>query len=286
MNDVEAPPPVLKLPPERRSLALRATAWIYLAFMILVPLSAVLHDGLREGVGDFWANVSRPTAWHALKLSVWTGAVMAVLNAVIGTMTAYVLVRYDFPGKRIVNVLVDLPFAVPTLVTGVMLVLIYGPQGAVGGWLDRELGWRVLFSPPGIILALLFVNYPIVVRTVQPVLAEVDVDQEDAARTMGATPGQTFARVLLPAIGPAVASGFLLSFARALGEFGSIVMVAGNIPMRSQTAAVYVLSQIESENQRGASAMSVVLLGVSFTVILFTDAMQRKREARLGRIIT
>jgi sulfate transport system permease protein len=246
--------------------------------MLIIPLVIIFQDGLRNGPDALWRAVSMPVARSALWLTFWTAAVMAMINAVMGTLTAYVLVRYNFRGKSILNAIVDLPFAIPTLVTGVMLVILYGPQTAVGGWLNRELGWRIIFAPPGIILALLFVAFPFVVRAVQPVLEALDRDQEEAAATLGAGPWTIFRRVVLPAIALPLTTGTLLSFARAIGEFGAIVIVAGNIPFRSQTAAVYVLGEIESENRRGASAMSVVMLTFAFTLVLLVDLLQQRAQ--------
>ena len=259
----------------------RAVALSYLAVLLIIPLAVIFQDGLSLGLAGLWRAVTLPIARSALWLTFWTAAVMAVINAVMGTLTAYVLVRYQFPGKALLNGLVDLPFSIPTLVTGVMLVVLYGPQSAVGGWLNRELGWRVIFAPPGIILALLFVTFPFVVRAIQPVLESLDRDQEEAAATLGAGPWTIFRRVVLPAVALPLTTGTLLSFARAIGEFGAIVIVAGNIPFRSQTAAVYVLGQIESENRRGASAMSVVMLTFAFALVLLVDVIQRRshREA-------
>ncbi|HYN90153.1 MAG TPA: sulfate ABC transporter permease subunit CysT [Ardenticatenaceae bacterium] len=259
--------------------SLRALAVGYLGIMLIVPLAAVIVDGFSDGLGALWRDISRPAAWSALRLTLWTAALMTVINSVMGTLTAYVLVRYRFPGRSIVNAVIDLPFAIPSLVTGVMLVVLYGPQGALGGWLKQEWGWDIIFAPPGIILALLFISFPFVVRSLQPVLMTIDLDQEEAAYTLGASPWTTFRRVLLPAILPATTTGALLAFARALGEFGSVVIVAGNIPMRSQTAAVYVLGQIESENQQGASAMSVVMLSIAFVLIVLVDWLQRRQLA-------
>lgn len=259
---------------------IRVLAWGYLALLLVIPLAAVVYDGLRAGLGVFWSNITRPVAWHAIKLTLWTAAVMAAINAVMGTLTAYVLVRYEFRGKALINALVDLPLAIPTLVTGVMLVILYGPQAAIGSWLKEQWGLEIIFAPPGIILALLFVSFPFVVRALQPVLLEMDLHQEEMAYTLGASPWLTFRRVLLPAIAPAIASGTLLSFARALGEFGAIIVVAGNFPMRSQTAAVYVLGEIESENPIGASAMSTFLLALAFSLMVAVDWLQRRWEAR------
>jgi sulfate transport system permease protein len=245
---------------------------------LIIPLVVIFQDGLGNGLGGLWRAVTLPVARSALWLTLWTAAIMAIINAVMGTLTAYVLVRYQFRGKTFLNGVVDLPFAIPTLVTGVMLVVLYGPQSAVGSWLNNTLGWRIIFAPPGIILALLFVTFPFVVRAVQPVLEALDRDQEEAAATLGAAPWTIFRRVVLPALLLPLTTGTLLSFARAIGEFGAIVIVAGNIPFRSQTAAVYVLGEIESENRRGASAMSVIMLSLAFTLVIVVDVLQRRRR--------
>ena len=256
----------------------RTVALTYLTVMLIIPLAVIFQDGLRAGLGGLWQSILSPIAWHALKLTLWTAAVMAIINTVMGMLTAYVLVRYSFPGKALLNGLVDLPLAIPTLVTGVMLVVLYGPQTALGSWLAREFGWRIIFAPPGIILALLFITFPFVVRAVQPVLQSLDREQEEAAATLGAGPWTIFRRVTLPALWLSLTTGTLLSFARAIGEFGAIVIVAGNIPLRSQTAAVYVLGEVESENRLGASAMSVVMLMLAFGLILLVDWLQRGRQ--------
>jgi len=256
----------------------RTVALTYLTVMLIIPLAVIFQDGLRAGLGGLWQSILSPIAWHALKLTLWTAAVMAIINTVMGMLTAYVLVRYSFPGKALLNGLVDLPLAIPTLVTGVMLVVLYGPQTALGSWLAREFGWRIIFAPPGIILALLFITFPFVVRAVQPVLQSLDREQEEAAATLGAGPWTIFRRVTLPALWLPLTTGTLLSFARAIGEFGAIVIVAGNIPLRSQTAAVYVLGEVESENRLGASAMSVVMLMLAFGLILVVDWLQRGRQ--------
>jgi sulfate transport system permease protein len=273
-------PTISSRPPARVTggLGVRALALTYLTVMLIIPLGVILYDGLRGGLGGLVSAILRPVAWHALMLSLWTAAVMAVINAVMGTLTAYVLVRYSFPGKRFLNSLIDLPFAIPTLVTGVMLVVLYGPQRAVGAWLDQNLGLKIIFAPPGIILALLFITFPFVTRAVQPVLEALDRDQEEAAATIGAGGWTIFRRVVLPAIALPLTAGTLLSFARAIGEFGAIVVVAGNIPLRTQTAAVYVLGEIESENQRAASAMSIVMLAIAFGLVVLVDFLQRKRH--------
>jgi sulfate transport system permease protein len=260
--------------------SVRTVALTYLTVMLILPLAVIVRYGLQDGLSGIWEAITQPVARHALWLTLWTAAVMAAINAVMGTLTAYVLVRYDFPGKALLNGLIDLPFAIPTLVTGVTLVVLYGPQSAVGAWLNRELGWRIIFAPPGIILALLFVAFPFVVRTVQPVLESLDRDQEEAAATLGAGAWTIFRRIVLPALAMPLISGTLLSFARAIGEFGAIVIVAGNLPLRSQTAAVYVFGEIEAGNQRAASALSVVMLAIAFTLVLLVDYLQPRGGRR------
>lgn len=258
--------------------SLRGLAFGYLALMLVIPLLVILQDGLRAGVSGLWAAVIQPVAWAALLLTLRTAAIMVVINTIMGTLTAYVLVRYEFAGKSVLNALVDLPLAIPTLVTGVMLVILYGPQQPLGGWLEQVLGWRIIFAPPGIVLALLFVTFPFVVRAVQPVLLSLDRAVEDAAATLGAGPWTIFRRVTLPPLLLPLISGALLSFARAIGEFGAIIIVAGNIPLRSQTAAVYVWGEVESENRLGASAVSVALLVIAFTLIVVVDWLQSRQQ--------
>lgn len=256
----------------------RGVAITYLAVMLVIPLAVIFRDGLRGGVEELWRQITLPAAWHALGLTLWTAAVMTVINAIMGTMTAYVLVRYSFRGQALLNALVDLPLAIPTLVTGVMLVALYGPQQALGAWLKETLGWQIIFAPPGIILALLFVTFPFVVRAVEPVLAGLDRSQEDAAASLGAGPFTIFRRIVLPPLLLPLSSGALLSFARAIGEFGAIVIVAGNIPLRSQTAAVYVLGEVESENRLGASAISIVMVALAFSLLLLVDWLQNRNR--------
>jgi sulfate transport system permease protein len=258
---------------------LRLAALTYLLALVAVPVLVVNIQGFRGGLETFWASLMNPVAGRALLLTLWTAAVMALINVVMGTLTAYVLVRYRFPGKDLLNTLVDLPFAIPTLVTGVMLVILYGPQSAIGGFFQKELGIRILFAPPGIVLALLFVGYPFVIRAVQPVLMTLENNQEEAAQTLGASGWYTFRRVIFPAIRPAVISGGLLSFARSLGEFGSIIIVAGNIPSKTQVATVYIYAQVEAGKMQAASAISVVLLLVAFATTITIDLLETRRHA-------
>ena len=259
-------------------LGLRAASFIFILVMVLIPLGVIIQDGFREGLVEFWRQVTLPVAAHAILLTLWTSALMTLINGVMGLLTAFVMVRYTFPGKAILNAVVDLPLAIPTLVTGVMLVILYGPQQTLGSFLDQGLGLQIIFAPPGIVLALLFITFPFVVRTIQPVLLELDRQQEHAAATLGANRWTIFRRIIFPALALPTFSGSLLSFARAVGEFGAVVIVAGNIPFKSQTAAVYVLGAVESENRLAASAISIVLIAISLAVILFTNFLLGRRR--------
>lgn len=256
---------------------LRGMALTYLLVLVAVPLLVIAFEGLRYGWETFWKSISQPVAVSAVWLSVWTAALMAVINTGMGTLTAYVLVRYRFPGKRLLDTVIDLPFAIPTLVTGVMLVLLYGPQTVIGSFLQQTAGIRILYAPPGIILALMFISYPFVIRAVQPVLEKLDLNQEEAAHTLGASRWITFRRIVLPAILPAMVTGGMLSFARALGEFGSLAIVAGNIPRRTQVATVYIYGQVEGGNLPAASAVSLVVLLIALVTTLAADWLMRRR---------
>jgi sulfate/thiosulfate transport system permease protein len=256
-------------------LILRGTTLFYLGLMVLLPMVALVVEASRPGVSAFVDAVRDPFAWHALKLTFATAAIMVVINAVTGTATAWVLIRYDFPGRGLVNALIDLPFAVPTVVAGVMLVVLYGPSSVLGTILGHH-GIAVVYHQPGIILALLFVTYPFVIRSVQPVLMELDRAEEEAAATLGAGTWTTFRRVTLPALWPSILTGAALSFSRALGEFGSVVMVAGNQPLSAKTAPLYVFGEIESGNRHGAMVVSAVLLASSLLILLGLNAVQRK----------
>ena len=262
---------------------LRATAALYLGLMIVLPLAAIAQHGLADGLSAFLDDVTQPLAIEALGLTIGAAVIMTGVNAVMGTLTAYALVRYDFPGRALLDAIVDLPFAIPTLVTGVMLVALYGPQTGAGSWLTAS-GLPVIYAKPGIVLALLFVCYPFVIRTVQPVLHGAEMSQEEAAWTLGASGWTTFRRVVLPTIGPAILTGSMLGFARALGEFGSIIIVAGNIPGSTLTAPVYLYQQVEGDNTGAASAISIVLLGLSFTSMWAIERLQRRGEGHRARV--
>jgi len=271
----------LKNHKERKSgWGLRLTSILYLGVMIVIPLMVIIQDGFREGISELVHQITLPIARHAILLTLWTSGLMTIINAVMGLITAFVLVRYEFPGKRLLNSIIDLPLAIPTLVTGVMLVMLYGPQEVFGRFLTEKFGIQIIFASPGIIIALLFISFPFVVRNIQPVLQDLDQTQERAAETLGASSWQTFWKIIFPALVLPVLSGSLLSFSRAVGEFGSVVVVAGNIPMKTQTAAVYTLGAVESQNRLGASAVSLLLISISFLVLFITNAIQKKWALR------
>jgi sulfate/thiosulfate transport system permease protein len=256
-------------------LLLRATTLSYLGVMVVLPLLALAVQAAEPGAAAFRGALTDPYAWHALKLTFATALAMVVVNAVTGTATAWVLVRYHFPGKGLVNALIDLPFAAPTIVTGLMLVVLFGPSSTLGAILGR-FGWAVVYHKPGIVLALLFVTYPFVIRSVQPVLLEMDGSEEEAAATLGAGPWRTFFRVTLPTLGPSILTGSALAFSRALGEFGSVVLVAGNRPLETKTAPLYIYGEIESGNPQAAMVISVVLLGCSLGVLIVLNLLQHR----------
>ncbi len=259
---------------------LRLSAASYLILFVAVPILIVTVEGFRGGWDVFWAALTQRAALAAIGLTIQTAAVMAIINVIMGTLTAYVLIHYRFPGRNLLNSLVDLPFSIPTLVTGVMLVLIYGPQTAIGGFFEKQLHFKLIYAPAGIVLALLFVGYPFVIRAVQPILINMEANQQEAAQTLGASGWYTFRRVIFPAIRPAIIAGGLLSFARALGEFGSVLVVSGNIEMKTRTATTYLYTQVESGNMSAASAISVVLLLIAFTITLIIDTVERRTHAR------
>jgi sulfate/thiosulfate transport system permease protein len=263
------------------ALILRSSTLAYLGVMVVLPLAALTIQAVEPGATSFWKAVVDPFAWHALKLTFATALVMVAINAIMGTATAWVLVRYDFPGKGIMNALIDLPFAVPTVVTGLMLVALYGPSSTLGTILGRH-GLGIIYQQPGIVLALLFVTYPFVIRSVQPVLLEIDRGEEEAAATLGARPWTIFRRVTFPTLYPSIRTGTALAFSRALGEFGSVVMVAGNRPLETKTGPMYIFGEIESGNPQGAMVVSAVLLASSLGILIGLNLIQRGRGGGHG----
>jgi len=240
----------------------------YLSIVALIPLAAVLFKSLENSSDSFWTSVSNPQAVAALKLTLIASVIVVLINALFGTLIAWVLVRDEFPGKSIVNSLIDLPFALPTIVAGLTLLAFYGP--------DSPVGVNVAFTRTAVVMALLFVTLPFVVRAVQPVLLELDREMEEAAESLGASRATVFRRIILPNLAPAIIAGGGLAFARAVGEFGSLVLITGNIPFKTQAASVFIFSQVESDNPVGASAVSVVLLVVALVVLLIFGWMSKR----------
>ena len=240
---------------------------LYLSLIVLIPLSAVFLKAATLTWETFWSIITDPRTLAAYRLSLIASLVAASVNVVFGVLVAWVLERYDFPGRRFVDAMVDLPFALPTAVAGIALASIYSANGWIGQFLE-PLGLKVAYTPLGIMVALTFIGLPFVVRTVQPVLAGLDPEIEEAAVSLGATRGQLFRRVLLPEIAPAAATGFVLAFARALGEYGSVIFIAGNMPMRSEITPLLIMIKLEQYDYAGATAIAAVFLTVSFALLL------------------
>ena len=246
---------------------------LYLCLLVLIPLSAVFVRSFDSGWPHFWQAVTAPRVVASLRLSFGASLFAASINSVFGLIVAWVLVRYSFPFKRLVDALVDLPFALPTAVAGIALTALYAPNGWIGAWL-KGFGIIVAFTPLGIVVALTFIGLPFVVRTLQPVLEDLDREVEQAAASLGAGALQTFARVILPALWPALLTGFALAFARAVGEYGSVIFIAGNMPMKSEIAPLLIVSKLEQYDYAGASAIAVVMLVLSFALMLAINALQ------------
>jgi sulfate transport system permease protein len=242
-----------------------ATLW--LSLLVFIPLGAVVWRSQRDGFGAFWDAATTPEAASAIRLTVGCGLLVALLNAVLGTLIAWVLVRDDFRGKRVVDALIDLPFALPTIVAGLVLLTLYGVNSPVG--------LELAYTRAGVVVALLFVTLPFVVRTVQPVLLELDVEMEQAAASLGASRITTFRRIVLPNLMPAISAGTALAFARAISEFGSTVLISGNLPFKTQVASVHIFAQIETDNTVGAAAVATVLLVIALVVLISLDLLQR-----------
>jgi sulfate transport system permease protein len=243
----------------------------YLSVVAALPLAALFWRSRSEGLGSFWTSVTQPDAVAALKLTLLAALAVTLINAVVGTLIAWVLVRDDFPGKRFVNGIIDLPFALPTIVAGLTLLALYGPGSPL------ELGGHrvnIAYTRAAIVMALLFVTLPFVVRTVQPVLLELDREMEEAANSLGASDLQVFLRIVLPNLFPGILSGVALAFAKAVGEFGSVVIISGNLPFKTQVDSVYIFSQVQSDNLTGAAAASVVLLAISLVILLVIGAVR------------
>ncbi|MFV0283833.1 MAG: sulfate ABC transporter permease subunit CysT [Castellaniella sp.] len=277
------PPSSLRrvLPGRNLTLGLTLT---YLCLVVLLPLSAAFLELGSLGWAAFWETVTTPRVLASYRLSFGAALLAATVNAVFGSVVAWVLVRYDFPGKSWIDALVDLPFALPTAVAGIALTALYAPSGLLGNLL-APLGIHVAFSPLGVLVALIFIGLPFVVRTVQPVLEDMAPEYEEAASSLGASRSQVFTRVLFPTLLPALLTGFTLAFARATGEYGSVIFIAGNMPMISEITPLLIVTKLEQYDATGATALAVVMLGISFLLLLTINLLQaRVRRRSIGRI--
>jgi len=245
----------------------------YLSLVVLVPLAALVLKSVSVGWEEFWASAASPRVVAAYKLTFGASLAAATINAVFGFIVAWTLVRYPMPAKRFIDALVDLPFALPTAVSGIALTAVYSQHGWIGRYVE-PLGIKAAFSPLGIVIALVFIGLPFVVRTLQPAIEEIDRETEEAAASLGASRLQTFRRVILPAVLPALMTGFALSFARALGEYGSVVFISGNMPMRTEIASLLIISKLEQYDVAGATAIATVMLAVSFLLLLMINLLQ------------
>ncbi|MEX8493495.1 sulfate ABC transporter permease subunit CysT [Sphaerotilus sp.] len=252
---------------------------LYLSLIVLLPLSAAFMKTATMTFPAFWDAVMSPRVLASYRLTFSASLAAATLNAIFGLVIAWVLVRYDFPGKRLVDALVDLPFALPTAVAGITLTALY----AENGWIGRHLPFKVSFTPLGVFVALLFIGLPFVVRTLQPVLEDLSQEFEEASATLGANRWQTFRLVILPILAPALLTGFALAFARALGEYGSVIFIAGNLPMVSEITPLMIISKLEQYDVAGATAIAVVMLMLSFVMLLVINLLQAWTRKRQGQ---
>ena len=246
---------------------------LYLSLIVLLPLSAVVFKSATVSWAQFWATVSSPRVLASYRLSFGASFVGALINMVFGVLLAWVLVRYEFPGRRFADALVDLPFALPTAVAGIALTAVYSKEGWIGQYLE-PLGIKAAFSPLGIMIALTFIGLPFVVRTVQPVLQNLEVELEEAAASLGASRWQTWRRVIFPILMPAVLTGFALAFGRALGEYGSVIFIAGNMPMKTEIAPLLIITKLEQYDYAGATGIALVMLAASFVLLLGINSLQ------------
>ncbi len=254
---------------------------LYLSLIVLIPLSALVFKTFSMSWAQFWEAVASPRVLAAYRLSFGASLIAALVNVVFGLLVAWVLVRYSFPGKKIVDALVDLPFALPTAVAGISLTALLADNGWVGQ-VFAPLGLQLAFNPNGVVIALIFIGLPFVVRTVQPVLEDAEKELEEAASSLGATRWQTFSRVILPSIAPALLTGFAMAFARAVGEYGSVIFIAGNMPMVSEITPLIIIAKLEQYDYAGATAVASVMLGISFVLLLVINALQAWQRQRSG----
>ncbi|HEY7759094.1 MAG TPA: sulfate ABC transporter permease subunit CysT [Burkholderiales bacterium] len=255
---------------------------LYLSLIVLIPLSATFFKSAGLGWDAFWATITAPRVLASLRLSFGASLAAALINAVFGLLVAWVLVRYRFIGRRVCDALVDLPFALPTAVAGIALTAVYAGNGWLGQHLE-PLGIKVAFTPLGVVVALTFIGLPFVVRTVQPVLEDLEPELEEAAATLGANRLQTFQRIILPAVWPALLTGFTLAFARAVGEYGSVIFIAGNMPMVSEITPLLIIIKLEQYDYAGATSVAVLMLVISFALLLLINLLQCWSSRRMGQ---
>ena len=256
-------------------------ALLYLSLIVLIPLSAAFFKTTELSLSEFWTTVTAPRVLASYKLTFGASLLGALINAFFGLLTAWVLTRYTFPGKRLVDALVDLPFALPTAVAGIALTAVYAGNGWIGSLLEPH-GIKVAFTPIGVIVALTFIGLPFVVRTVQPVLEDLEAETEEAAASLGANRWQTFTRIIMPALWPALLTGFALAFARAIGEYGSVIFIAGNMPMVSEITPLIIITKLEQYDIAGATAVAVVMLVISFLLLFAINGLQWWSNRRLS----
>ena len=254
-----------------------------LSLIVLLPIGALLLKGADYGLGNIWATVNRERIWAALFLSFRLSFLAALFNLAFGVLLAWVLVRYRFPGRRILDAAVDLPFALPTAVAGIALTALYAPNGVFGS-LAQQTDWKIAYTQWGIFIALIFVGLPFVTRTVQPVIEEIDREVEEASATLGAGRMHTIRRVILPMLAPAALTGFALSLARAVGEYGSVIFIAGNIPLKTEIAPLLIVIQLEEFNYDGAAAIGIAMLLISFAILLIINLIQVWSRRRIGYV--
>lgn len=254
-----------------------------LSLVVILPIGALLAKGASFGAANVWEVVNRPRVWAALWLSFRLSFLAAAFNLVFGVILAWVLVRYRFPGKRIIDAAVDLPFALPTAVAGIALTALYAPNGMLGS-LTNQIGWQIAYTQWGIWLALVFVGLPFVTRTVQPVIEEIETEVEEASATLGASRLHTIRHVILPMLMPAALTGFALSLARAVGEYGSVIFIAGNIPLRTEIAPLLIVIQLEEYNYDAAAAIGIAMLVISFAMLLAINLIQIWSRRRIGHV--
>ena len=254
---------------------------LYLGLIVLIPLSAAFIKTTELSLDEFWSVVTAPRVLASYKLTVGASLIAALINAAFGLLTAWVLVRYHFPGKKIIDALVDLPFALPTAVAGIALTAVYAGNGWIGSLLEPH-GIKVAFTPIGVIIALTFIGLPFVVRTVQPVLEDLEAETEEAAASLGANRLQTFTKVILPTLWPALLTGFALAFARAIGEYGSVIFIAGNVPFVSEITPLIIITKLEQYEYSSATAIAVVMLIISFLLLFAINGLQWWASRRNG----